>query len=105
MKRYLITILLISLLMSGTAFGINPLVETEEGLIIDNSELAIEWEPFVPASIFSICNPEGKCVDIDFSGDEIVYSGELEVAESAKIFFKYYGGLCPERSSDETKKE
>ncbi|KKN12033.1 hypothetical protein LCGC14_1020530 [marine sediment metagenome] len=82
-----------------------PLVETEEGLYIDNSNLAIEWEPFVPASIFSICNPEGKCAEIDFSGDEIVYSGELEVAESAKIFFKYYGGLCPERSSDETKKE
>ena len=99
MKKYLILTLLISFMMGGMAFG------KEEGLYIDNSDLAIEFETIVTSSILQICNPEGKCADIDFSGDEILYSGELEVAESAKLFFKYYGGLCPEKSYDEVKKK
>ncbi|HDZ27791.1 MAG TPA: hypothetical protein ENH65_14925 [Candidatus Aminicenantes bacterium] len=105
------TAILIGMIVAGgmPVWGQEPKPLTPEQQIEASdksySELVIELSPVVPYSALTICNPEGKCAEIDFSGDEIVYSGELEVAESAKIFFKYYGGLCPERSSDETKKE
>ena len=100
--KHLIRAVLISLLFSGVAFGEEVSDPDPEGLLVDESVIASE--PFVPGYNFVICN-QGKCAEIDFSGDEIVYSGELEVAESAKIFFNYFGELCPERSPDETKKE
>jgi len=35
-----------------------------------------------------INNSEGVTAKIDFNGDTVVYSGELPVDESAKIFFE-----------------
>jgi hypothetical protein len=43
---------------------------------------------------FIFCAPDGREGVISFSGDEITYSGDLPVAESAKLFFEAYGNLC-----------
>lgn len=37
--------------------------------------------------LICIHNPEGKVANIDFEDGKVVYSGDLEVDESAKIFF------------------
>ena len=39
----------------------------------------------------------GKEAIIDFSGDTVTYSGDLAVAESAKLFFEAFRDLCPKR--------
>ena len=52
---------------------------------LDTSYVASISEP--PCSAISIRSPSGKQVDIDFSGDVVVYKGDLPVAESARIFF------------------
>ena len=44
-----------------------------------------------------ITNPKGKSATIDFSGDQVTFSGELPVDEAAKIFFEHVGALCRER--------
>ena len=36
---------------------------------------------------FTITHPDGREAVIDFGGDAVVYSGDLPVDESAKIFF------------------
>jgi hypothetical protein len=33
-------------------------------------------------------HPDGREATIDFGGDEVIYSGDLPIAESAKIFFE-----------------
>lgn len=49
-----------------------------------------------PPKTITIHGPDGREAVIDFSGDAIVYSGDLPVDESAKIFFdavfSHFGG-------------
>ena len=52
-------------------------------------------EAFHPHQLI-FANEEGKEAYINFGGDEITYSGDLPVAESAKLFFKVFKDLCPE---------
>ena len=40
-----------------------------------------------PPRTFTFQSPDGREAVLDFSGDEMTYSGDLPVAESAKIFF------------------
>lgn len=40
-------------------------------------------------------NPEGKEAKINFNGDKVIYSGDLPVEESAKLFFEAFKNLCP----------
>jgi len=48
-----------------------------------------------PPRMITLCSPDGKQATIDFGGDAVVYSGDLPVDESAKIFFdavfSYFG--------------
>ena len=91
--KHLIRAILISLLFSGMAFGEEVSDPDPEGLFLDDSVIQLE-STAAPVSAISICNSEGKCANIDFRGDKIVYSGELEVDESAKLFFEYFEYLC-----------
>lgn len=40
-----------------------------------------------PMNSLILTSPDGREAVIDFSGKEVIYSGNLPVAESAKIFF------------------
>ena len=40
-----------------------------------------------PPSTVTLHSPDGREAVIDFGGDTVVYSGDLPVDESAKIFF------------------
>lgn len=45
-----------------------------------------------PTNITPVCSfifngPDGKRAKVDFCGDKVVYSGDLPVADSARIFF------------------
>lgn len=51
----------------------------------------------------TICNPEGKTVTIDFSGDKIKINGDLPIEEAAKIFFENVHGLCNCQNTNEFK--
>ena len=86
MKRLLIILLLSSFLVMPV-FG-----EDEELFVASDAQLEIGLVS--PSSIFRICNPENKCANIDFEGNKVIYSGDLEVAESAKIFFEHIFGIC-----------
>jgi len=41
-----------------------------------------------PVQMITLTHPDGREAVIDFSGDAVVYSGELPVEESARIFFE-----------------
>ncbi len=60
---------------------------------IDSGIAELQIITYDAAHALEICNLD-KCATIDFRGDSIVYSGELEVSESAKVFFEYFGELC-----------
>ena len=40
-----------------------------------------------PPRSFTMYGPDGKEATVDFGGDAVVYSGDLPIDESAKIFF------------------
>ena len=40
-----------------------------------------------PPRSLTLCSPDGREAVIEFGGDAVEYSGDLPVAESAKIFF------------------
>lgn len=40
-----------------------------------------------PPSSLILYSPDGRTATISFDGDEVTYSGDLPVDESAKIFF------------------
>ena len=40
-----------------------------------------------PSRTFMLHSPDGREAVIDFGGDAVMYSGDLPVDESAKIFF------------------
>jgi len=51
----------------------------------------------LPHSI-TLENPNGKKAVIDFSGDVVVYSGDLPVEESAQILFDAVCGIYKQRA-------
>lgn len=51
--------------------------------------------PFEPMYYLTVGNDSGQEAIIDFSGDTVTYSGDLPVAESAKLFFESVKNLCP----------
>ena len=60
----------------------------------------------IPFHMITLSNPEGLEAHIDFNGDKVVYTGDLDVDEAAKMFFdhvlKYYVGCnCAERLREE----
>lgn len=60
---------------------------------MDDNVFAIKDSPNMvfqitdPPSSITLHSPDGRKAFIDFGGDEVIYSGDLPVAESAKIFF------------------
>ncbi len=60
----------------------NDYVDTS---MFDN-DMAIQ--DITPAHSIIINNPEGKELSIDFSGDKVIVTGELEYDEAAKLFFE-----------------
>lgn len=46
------------------------------------------------APFLTLTSPDGREAIINFNGEEVIYSGNLPVAESAKIFFDAIFGLC-----------
>ena len=51
---------------------------------------APEW------TTLTFTGPDGRSATIDFGGDEIIYTGDLPVAESTRLFFEAFRNLCPE---------
>ena len=47
----------------------------------------------------TITNEKGQEANIDFSGDKVVYSGDLPIDESARLFFKYVFGVYQEAAT------
>jgi len=68
---------------------------------MDNNIFVMEDTPNMtfkmpdPPSRITLCSPDGREATIDFGGDAVVYSGDLPVDESAKVFFdavfSYFG--------------
>ncbi len=54
-----------------------------------------------PTTSLVFTSDEGREATLDFSGEEIIYSGELPVGESAKRFFEAYHGLLKAKSDKE----
>ena len=83
MKIVLVFVLLA--LVSFTCYAEETLHFKDAADTLESSCIAAISAP--PCSVISIRSPSGKQADIDFSGDVIVYKGDLPVAESARIFF------------------
>ena len=45
-----------------------------------------------PSRNLILTHEDGRKATIDFSGDSVIYSGDLPVEESAKIFFEAFRG-------------
>ena len=102
MKKFFIWTLILALIFTSSFIlrGNNSLAE--DFVVLDPDEklkLGIS-----ATSSITIMNPSGKKAIIDFSGDEVTYSGDLEVSEAAKIFFdyvfKYYQGCYPKKGGN-----
>ena len=59
---------------------------------VDSGEI---WS-IQPATQLIFEGDDGREAVIDFGGDEITYSGDLPVSESAKLFFEAFNNLCRE---------
>ena len=79
-------ILLIMLLLCGTCYAEETLHFKDASDTLESSYVMAVENP-TPGSAIEIRSPEGKSAKIDFSSGEVVYSGDLPVAESARIFF------------------
>jgi len=57
---------------------------------------SLEMMKITPSHNITLINPSGVEAHIDFNGDKVIYSGDLPVDESAKIFFDAVKGfmLC-----------
>ena len=63
-----------------------PNSSTDDTRLVFNEPTAMVSFLDVPPEI-TVHAPSGKTATIAYGGDEVVYSGELPVAESAKVFF------------------
>jgi hypothetical protein len=54
--------------------------------VMKDDQCLVFKEPDPPKTL-TLYSPDGREAVIDFGGDEVEYSGDLPVAESAKIFF------------------
>ena len=57
-----------------------------------------------PAHNFIIENPNGKKLEIDFSTDDVVLSGDLKYSEAAKLFFNAVNSYFKELIDKEVEK-
>jgi hypothetical protein len=58
---------------------------------VDDNDINGKITVLTTAQNITICNPAGKKAVIDFSGDEVTYSGDLPIADAAKVFFMHVG--------------
>ena len=79
-------------------------IQKDDTLFKISNHEKIEDE-FVATEIFRaepsrlvLYNEEGKVATIDFGGDEIVYSGDLPIDESARLFFDAVFGIYKEET-------
>lgn len=72
----------IFVLLATTVQAAEP--EVKFTILTGEPEMVVLWEP--PTSLVFM-SPEGLKVVFDFSGETLSYSGNLPVAESARIFF------------------
>lgn len=85
------------LFTASLILGLSVFAIAEETLLIaETSPYAILSVPYPPSNIV-ITSPDGRAATIDFGGKEIIYSGDLPVAESARLFFDAFVGLFNKR--------
>ena len=68
----------------------NKLTSFEHNDYVDTSmfDIGMAVGDITPAHSIILNNPEGKELIIDFSGDKVIVTGELEYNEAAKLFFE-----------------
>ena len=74
----------------------DPITMTTEAYT-ESYEIAYDNSPMSsvqcsPSQALHIENPAGQRAIIDFSGDEVTYSGDIPVDESARLFFELVFG-------------
>ena len=76
----IVVVLMISVLGSVFAEG-NKIEFTNSKEVIDT---ILE---VTPCRSLTFCSKDGKTAKVDFSGDKVVYSGDMPVDESARVLF------------------
>ncbi len=66
--------------------GPSPLGGPENPFVMKDDH-AFSFSQIEPLRTFTFQSPDGREAVLDFGGDEMIYSGDLPVAESAKMFF------------------
>jgi hypothetical protein len=84
-----------------TVTPIDDYITIEDNYIIKTPEPTSSIDLSVTEIVF--CNPQNKCIGIDFSGDSLVYSGDLGVDEAARIFFDAVFKIYKEEIGNEPK--
>jgi len=52
-------------------------------------------------NVIRLCNPKGKTLNLDFNGNCLVVSGDLDMDEAAEIFFSGLGTFFEKRLEEE----
>lgn len=73
--------------MENTIFDAGPSPFSPENPYVMKDDQAISLPRIEPIRTFTFTSPDGRKAVLDFGGDEMTYSGDLPVAESAKMFF------------------
>ncbi len=67
---------------------------------MDTKELEFVLIKDYQCTTLAFVAPDGRRVEVEFGGGNVVFSGDLPVEESAKMLFEAYGSLMPKCECD-----
>ena len=68
-------------------YGSDSHIPSDASIVFTDSPESVFTIQMTPFTALTFGNEEGQSATVDFGGEEVTYSGDMPVAESAKMFF------------------